>query len=109
MSELVTVEIDDHVAHVRLNRPEKMNALSWQSTKTFVRWFYQEKVLASARAWTSKIFSVAISKPCGGVAYRLLSRTFGWLQIPKTVVFTEFPKTSTGKIQRFVLRQQVAA
>jgi enoyl-CoA hydratase/carnithine racemase len=30
MSELVTVEINDHVAHVRLNRPEKMNALSWQ-------------------------------------------------------------------------------
>lgn len=29
MSELVTVEINDHVAHVRLNRPEKMNALSW--------------------------------------------------------------------------------
>jgi len=30
MSELVTVEINDHVAHARLNRPEKMNALSWQ-------------------------------------------------------------------------------
>ncbi|MEH6588074.1 MAG: crotonase/enoyl-CoA hydratase family protein [Halioglobus sp.] len=29
MSELVTVEINEHVAHVRLNRPEKMNALSW--------------------------------------------------------------------------------
>ncbi|MEP5569732.1 MAG: crotonase/enoyl-CoA hydratase family protein [Halioglobus sp.] len=29
MSELVTVEINNHVAHVRLNRPEKMNALSW--------------------------------------------------------------------------------
>lgn len=29
MSELVTVEISEHVAHVRLNRPEKMNALSW--------------------------------------------------------------------------------
>ena len=28
MSELVTVEIVDHVADVRLNRPEKMNALS---------------------------------------------------------------------------------
>ena len=29
MSALVTVEINEHVAHVRLNRPEKMNALSW--------------------------------------------------------------------------------
>ena len=28
MSELVTIEIKDHVAHVRLNRPEKMNALT---------------------------------------------------------------------------------
>ena len=28
MSELVTIEVRDHVAHVRLNRPEKMNALS---------------------------------------------------------------------------------
>ena len=29
MPELVTITIDDHVAHVLLNRPEKMNALSW--------------------------------------------------------------------------------
>lgn len=29
MSELVTITIDNHVADVRLNRPEKMNALSW--------------------------------------------------------------------------------
>ena len=29
MTELVTVDINDHVAHVKLNRPEKMNALSW--------------------------------------------------------------------------------
>ena len=29
-------------------------------------------------------------------------------KIPKTVVFTELPKTSTGKIQKFALRQQVA-
>ncbi|TDG13614.1 crotonase/enoyl-CoA hydratase family protein [Seongchinamella unica] len=29
MSELVTIDINDHVAHVRLNRPEKMNALNW--------------------------------------------------------------------------------
>ena len=29
MTELVTVDITDHVAHVKLNRPEKMNALSW--------------------------------------------------------------------------------
>ncbi|RLQ22792.1 crotonase/enoyl-CoA hydratase family protein [Seongchinamella sediminis] len=28
MSDLVTIDIQDHVAHVRLNRPEKMNALS---------------------------------------------------------------------------------
>ena len=28
MSELVNIDIRDHVAHVRLNRPEKMNALS---------------------------------------------------------------------------------
>jgi len=28
MSELVTITVTDHVADVRLNRPEKMNALS---------------------------------------------------------------------------------
>ena len=28
---------------------------------------------------------------------------------PKTIVFTELPKTSTGKIQKFVLREQAAA
>lgn len=28
MSELVTITVEDHVAHVRFNRPEKMNALS---------------------------------------------------------------------------------
>jgi fatty-acyl-CoA synthase len=26
--------------------------------------------------------------------------------VPKTVVFTALPKTSTGKIQKFVLREQ---
>ena len=25
---------------------------------------------------------------------------------PKTIVFTELPKTSTGKIQKFILREQ---
>jgi fatty-acyl-CoA synthase len=30
-------------------------------------------------------------------------------KIPKTVVFCELPKTSTGKIQKFVLRDQAAA
>ncbi|QFU75614.1 crotonase/enoyl-CoA hydratase family protein [Halioglobus maricola] len=29
MSDLVTIDIQNHVADVRLNRPEKMNALSW--------------------------------------------------------------------------------
>jgi fatty-acyl-CoA synthase len=28
---------------------------------------------------------------------------------PKTVVFTELPKTSTGKIQKFVLRDRAKA
>jgi fatty-acyl-CoA synthase len=28
---------------------------------------------------------------------------------PKTVVFTELPKTSTGKIQKYVLREQARA
>ena len=28
-------------------------------------------------------------------------------KVPKRVVFGELPKTSTGKIQKFVLRQQV--
>jgi fatty-acyl-CoA synthase len=27
-------------------------------------------------------------------------------KVPKTVVFTELPKTSTGKIQKFVLREE---
>ena len=27
-------------------------------------------------------------------------------KMPRTVVFTELPKTSTGKIQKFVLREQ---
>ncbi|WP_336367979.1 acyl-CoA synthetase [Marinobacter sp. C2H3] len=30
-------------------------------------------------------------------------------KVPKTVVFTELPKTSTGKIQKFVLRDQAKA
>lgn len=30
MSELVTISIDHHIADVRLNRPEKYNALSWE-------------------------------------------------------------------------------
>jgi len=29
-------------------------------------------------------------------------------KLPKTVVFGELPKTSTGKIQKFVLRERVA-
>ena len=28
MSEIVTIEINNHIAHVKLNRPEKYNALS---------------------------------------------------------------------------------
>ena len=28
-------------------------------------------------------------------------------KIPKTVIFQELPKTSTGKIQKFVLRDQL--
>jgi len=28
---------------------------------------------------------------------------------PKTVVFTDLPKTSTGKIQKFVLRERAEA
>lgn len=27
-------------------------------------------------------------------------------KVPKTIVFSELPKTSTGKIQKFVLRDQ---
>lgn len=30
MSEVITVEVNDHIADVRLNRPEKMNALSFE-------------------------------------------------------------------------------
>ena len=30
-------------------------------------------------------------------------------KIPKTIVFGELPKTSTGKIQKFVLRDRVEA
>jgi fatty-acyl-CoA synthase len=29
--------------------------------------------------------------------------------VPKTVVFTQLPKTSTGKIQKFVLRDMAKA
>ena len=32
--------------------------------------------------------------------------SLGLYKIPKTVVFGPLPKTSTGKIQKFVLRQQ---
>ncbi|WP_231295812.1 hypothetical protein [Colwellia sp. PAMC 21821] len=28
-------------------------------------------------------------------------------KVPKTIVFSELPKTSTGKVQKFVLRQKV--
>ncbi len=37
MSELVTVQITDHIADVRLNRPEKMNALSVPMFETITR------------------------------------------------------------------------
>ncbi len=30
-------------------------------------------------------------------------------KMPRTVVFTELPKTSTGKIQKFVLRERAKA
>jgi fatty-acyl-CoA synthase len=30
-------------------------------------------------------------------------------KVPRSVVFGPLPKTSTGKIQKFVLRQQVGA
>ncbi|MEM7927983.1 hypothetical protein Q4R04_19680 [Morganella morganii] len=30
-------------------------------------------------------------------------------KIPRTVVFSELPKTSTGKIQKYVLREWAAA
>ena len=30
-------------------------------------------------------------------------------KVPKTVVFGPLPKTSTGKVQKFVLRQQAEA
>nr|WP_275403671.1 AMP-binding protein [Colwellia sp. Arc7-D] len=30
-------------------------------------------------------------------------------KVPKTIVFSDLPKTSTGKVQKFVLRQQVKA
>lgn len=30
-------------------------------------------------------------------------------KVPKTVVFTQLPKTSTGKIQKFVLRENAKA
>jgi fatty-acyl-CoA synthase len=30
-------------------------------------------------------------------------------KVPETVVFSELPKTSTGKVQKFVLRQKVKA
>lgn len=30
-------------------------------------------------------------------------------KVPKTIVFTDLPKTSTGKIQKFVLREQALA
>ena len=30
-------------------------------------------------------------------------------KVPKTVIFTELPKTSTGKIQKFVLRETARA
>jgi fatty-acyl-CoA synthase len=36
--------------------------------------------------------------------HRLLPRAHGPLQGPRTVVFTELPKTSTGKIQKFAAR-----
>jgi fatty-acyl-CoA synthase len=30
-------------------------------------------------------------------------------KVPKNVVFTELPKTSTGKVQKFALREQAEA
>ena len=36
---------------------------------------------------------------------RLLPRASGRFKVPRTFVFRELPKTSTGKIQKFVLRE----
>ena len=40
---------------------------------------------------------------------RLVPRAPGAFQVPKTVVFGPLPKTSTGKIQKFELREQARA
>jgi fatty-acyl-CoA synthase len=39
----------------------------------------------------------------------VVPRQHGALKVPKSVVFGPLPKTSTGKIQKFVLREQAKA
>ena len=50
MTELVTIEVQDHIAHVRLNRPEKMNALSMELFEAVVDAAEQVKTDRSVRA-----------------------------------------------------------
>jgi enoyl-CoA hydratase/carnithine racemase len=50
MSELVSVEVRDHIAHVKLNRPEKMNALSMDMFEAIVDAAEQVKANRDVRA-----------------------------------------------------------
>ena len=43
-----------------------------------------------------------------GRDHRALPHAAGAVQMPKAVVFAEIPKTSTGKIQKFKLREMAA-
>jgi enoyl-CoA hydratase/carnithine racemase len=64
MTELVTVEIKDHVADVRLNRPEKMNALSIQMFEAITR---VGKELASNKAVRAIVLSGEGRGFCAGL------------------------------------------
>jgi len=49
MSELVTIDIKNHIAHIKLNRPEKYNALSAEMFKAIVEAGEQVAADASIR------------------------------------------------------------
>ena len=48
----------------------------------------------------------ARNKPLGRGTDRLLQGELARFKAPKSVEFVELPKTSTGKVQKFVLRQK---
>ena len=61
---------------------------------------------------TIRAYVVAVdpaSPPDVEALHAYCRQTLAGFKVPKTVVFGPLPKTSTGKVQKYVLRTQAAA